>query len=145
MADHASGAQQNAAPPRARATWEKAFLAGLAKLGTVSAACKAAKIDRSTAYRHRDASPEFKQDWEHAREAFADLLEKEAIRRATKGTRRAKYFKDQLLCHEREYSDALLLALLKANNPKKFRDQLDVTSGGEKIPIAVVKMPVDDL
>lgn len=140
-----SAAQQDATPPRVRATWEKAFLAGLSKLGTVTDACAAARIERSTAYRAREAHPDFKQDWDEAREAFADRLEKEAIRRATKGVRRAKYYKDTLLCHEREYSDTLLLALLRANNPQKFKERMDVTSGDEKIPIAVVNMPVDEL
>jgi hypothetical protein len=145
MADRTDDSQQTATPPRAPATWEKAFLTGLSKLGTVSAACRAARIERSTAYRHREASADFKEAWEYARLAFADLLEKEAIRRATKGTRRAKYFKDTLLCYEREYSDTLLLALLRANNPQKFKDRVDVTSGDEKTPIAIVKMPIEEL
>ncbi len=145
MSKESDASPQSSTAPRERATWEKAFLKGLARLGTVTAACKAARIDRTTAYKARDAHSDFKQDWEHAREQFADLLEKEAIRRATKGTRRAKYFKDTLLCYEREYSDTLLLALLRANNPQKFKDRVDLTSGGEKIPIAVVKMSVEDL
>lgn len=145
MADRTSGTQHSATALRVRATWEKAFLTALAKQGTVTAACESARIERSTAYRAREAHEDFKQEWNAAREAFAELLEKEAIRRAVKGVRRARYFKDELLRYEREYSDTLLLALLRANNPQKYKERMDLTSGDEKIPIAVVKMPVDEL
>lgn len=38
---------------------------------------------------------------------------------------------------EHEYSDTLMIFLLKAHRPKKFRDNIDITSGGEKLETAV--------
>ena len=50
-------------------------------------------------------------------------LEDEAVRRAHDGIRKPVWYKGRIVGYETEYPDALLLALLKAGNPEKFRDR----------------------
>lgn len=139
------GTQQNTTPQRAP-VWEKAFLSVLRKAGNVTRACAKAKIERSTAYDHRNSDKRFAQLWEHALEESADILEAEARRRAFEGVTKPVYQGGIRVGYVQEYSDSLMALLLKANNPKKFRENIDVTSGGEKIiPIAVTKMDLDEL
>jgi hypothetical protein len=84
--------------------WRPVFLAALRNSGNVRAACQAAEIDRSTAYDSRDSSKEFAAQWDEALEDAIDVLEAVAQKRA------------------RASSDTLLIFLLKAHRPQKFRD-----------------------
>lgn len=114
--------------------WKPAFLAALAKRGNVSDACQAAGIHRSTAYEHQQTDELFAAAWLVALDAGADVLEAEAHRRAVSGLVRKKFTKDgdplidpatgdQYI--EREYSDTLLIFLLKGARPEKYRDRVD--------------------
>jgi hypothetical protein len=140
-----TAAQQDATPDRARPIWEKAFLLNLRKTGNISLACRSAKIERSTAYRHRDDDKEFQALWESALEDAADALEEEARRRAVTGVLEPIYQRGEKVGVIRKYSDSLLALLLKANKPEKFRERADITSDGKPIPIAIVKMDLDEL
>jgi hypothetical protein len=122
--------QQNPTSQRAGAIWEVAFLRILRREGNVSASCRAAKIDRSTVYDHRNADPAFAALWDKALEEASDHLEKEAWRRATKGTRKPIYYQGKRVGYEREYSDVLLLALLKGNRPDKFKERVQQEVSG---------------
>ena len=62
-----------------------------------------------------------------------DLLEGEARRRAT-GISRDIYYAGEVVGAERVYSDTLLIFLLKAHRPAKFRDNVKVEhSGGMEV------------
>ena len=118
----------------------------LAQAGNVSAACRKAKISRTIAYELRQAAADFAERWEEAVETATDALEQEAWRRAVKGVRKPTgWYQGKPGGHVQEYSDTLLVLLLKANRPKKYRENVDITSDGKPITIAVVKMPVDEL
>lgn len=138
--------QQNATIPYAPAIWEAAFLRVLARRGNVTDACTAADIERSTAYRRRDDYPEFKALWEEALKQASDSLEDVAWKRATEGTEKPVWYKGNQVGTELEYSDALLMFLLKGNKPEKFKERMDVTSDDKPLaPVAIVKMPIDEL
>ena len=92
-------------------------------MAVVSYACKAAKVDKATVYRHRKACPAFAAAWKLARETATDAIEKEAIRRAVKGVREPVYQGGKLVGHVRRYADGLLSRLLIANR-KKFREKV---------------------
>ena len=94
-------------PPRRRARpgWRDVFLATLRDTGNVAYACRTADVCRSTAYLRRDKDPKFASLWDDALEDGLDLLEAVARRRAIEG------------------SDTLLIFLLKANRPEKYRDR----------------------
>lgn len=129
--------------PTPKKDWHAKFLATLAKTGNVSAAAKAAKIHRDTAYQHRTDDEAFRKAWALAQEESADELEAEARRRAMKGTKKPVYQQGKLVGHVQEYSDTLLIFLLKGNNPEKFRERSSVEhSGPAGGPIAVREVTV---
>lgn len=90
-------------------------------------ACKAAGIrSRKTAYRHRERYPVFARRWDDAIEDSNDLLETEARRRAHDGVDDPVYYKDERIDVVKKYSDTLLMFLMKANRPEKYRDNYDI-------------------
>jgi hypothetical protein len=145
--------------------WEKAFLTALRESGNIRVACEAVGIERSTAYDYRNADIEFKERWERALEEAADLLELEARRRAYEGVRRLKFDRGTLITIpledadgkpvldadgkpvlvpyvEHEYSDTLLIFLLKGARPEKYRERAEVRHSGK---IDVSKLSDDEL
>jgi len=109
--------------------WVTKFLSALAQYGNVSRAALYAGIERSTAYDERHANPEFADDWEYALELGTSGLEDEAKRRAFEGVKKEKpiYVRGKL-AHtlvETEYSDTLLIFLLKAHRPDKYRETVN--------------------
>ena len=137
---------QQIATPYKPTIWEAAFLRVLARRGNVTDACEAADIERSTAYRRKDDYPEFKALWEEAEKKAADFLESTAWKRATEGTEKPVWYKGEQVGTELEYSDTLLIFLLKGNKPEKFKERTDITTDGKPLaPVAIVKMDVDEL
>lgn len=55
--------------------WYAHFLNALRKKPNVTAACKAARIHRRTAYNHREKNEEFAKDWDDAIQEGIDVLE----------------------------------------------------------------------
>lgn len=70
--------------------------------------------------------PKFHDLYLEARLKFAESLEEEALRRGVKGISRDIYFQGEIVGTEMQYSDTLLLALLKANLPEKYKDRVDI-------------------
>lgn len=133
---------QSDTPTRARRRrkWERGFIAALAETGNVSRAAKAAQIGRDAAYRLRGSDPDFARLWEEAEIEAAAMLEAEARRRAVDGLIRYKFTKtgDSIMhprtgepYYELEYSDALLVALLKAHMPERYRDNSRIEHAGK--------------
>jgi hypothetical protein len=109
-------------PPKG---WRRAFLKVLAVTCNVGAACRVARVGRATAYRHRHAEPKFARAWDDACEDAADLLELEARRRAVEGVEKPVFYRGERVGVVREYSDSLLMFLLKGCRPEKFRENFD--------------------
>src|SRR4051794_31328153 len=108
---------------------EEAFFDALRDGRSISAACLEAGITRSSAYLWRESDPQFKAKWNECVEEGTDRLEDEAIRRARDGTEKPVYQGGVLVGTTREYSDTLLIFMLKARRPQKFRDR--VALGGD--------------
>lgn len=100
---------------------KRAFLAALAECGNITHAAESAKIRRQTVYEWKDADPAFAAAMEVAQETAGDRLEQEARRRAVTGTLKPVFYKGDECGYIREYSDTLLIALLNANKPEKFK------------------------
>ncbi|MDB4876438.1 MAG: hypothetical protein JWM41_2884 [Gemmatimonadetes bacterium] len=83
----------------------KAYVAS----GRVNTACKAAQVQYSTWYRWIAEDRDFARAFEQAKEMLADDLEGVAVERAKEG------------------SDTLLITLLKALKPEKYRDKQTIT------------------
>jgi hypothetical protein len=111
---------------RKKGPWPRAFLAALRRSGVVRSACRAARVGRSTAYRHRDTDPAFAAAWDRALETAVDALELEARRRAVEGVERSVFHAGKQVGIIHDYSDTLLIFLLKANRPEKYRDNFDL-------------------
>ncbi len=101
-------------------------MAKLALTANVSKACEAVGIERSTAYRLRESAEDFREAWEDALETACDALELEARRRAEEGVKKTVFYKGCAIAEEREYSDTLMIFLLKAHRPEKYRERFDV-------------------
>jgi hypothetical protein len=133
--------------PNARA--QRAFLIAYARVGTVTRAATAARVDRAT---HQNwmkypgpPGEAYRLAFEQAEAMAADILEDEARRRAVEGLVRYQFDRagNPLMFpgtkkpyYELEYSDTLLLAQLKANRPDKYRERIEHT-GKDGGPIQV--------
>lgn len=127
-------------------------MSALEESGNVSAAAKVAGIHRDTAYAHKEKDEAFAARWEAALEIACDALELEARRRAAEGLVRYKFNDGKPILDpvtkkpyfEREYSDTLLIFLLKAHRPEKFREtvrSVNLNLTAEEL----AKLPDDEL
>lgn len=151
--------------PKKRPRWVKGFLVALAESGNVRLSCEAANVTRTAVYDLRESEETFAADWDQALDEAADLLEQEARRRAHDGVQRVKFHKghpimvpvlgpDGLVVRgkdngpemvpyvEHEYSDTLLIFLLKGARPETYRDRTDVRHSGK---IDLSKLSDDEL
>jgi hypothetical protein len=87
------------------ADWKALFIDALREMPVIALACEKASISRSFAYSQRAANESFKAEWEAALEVGLNMLEDAARHRAI------------------TISDTLMIFLLKAHNPDKYRDR----------------------
>lgn len=148
--------------------WTKTFIKALGNSGNVTIACKAAVIDRVTAYTKRKADPEFRDRWRVALNEAAELLEAEARRRAEHGVDEPVIHQGQLMgswvnakgevvtkdapgaklipLTIKKYSDTLLIFLMKGAKPQKYRDNAKIEHTGAGKGGAIVhevRQPLD--
>lgn len=100
-----------------------AFLKALADSGNVSAAARAAKASRSRAYQLKAADPSFAAEWTDALESAIDALDAEARRRALDGVETPHFHQGRVAGTVRKYSDPLLMFLLRAHRPDRYRER----------------------
>lgn len=121
-----NGPSTNGRSKRARLTeaQRQAFLEHLAEGWTVFASCKVAGIRRrQTVYDIRGRDQEFSDEWDSAIEAGVQVLEQEARRRAVDGYERPVYQGGVLVGSVQEFSDPLLMFLLRARRPHLYRER----------------------
>lgn len=108
------------------------FLDALRAGASVAASARAVGITRQAAYLERDKSATFRAAWEAALEEGTDRLEDQALRRATVGVTRTRghYYQGARVGEDVEvvHSDTLLIFLLKARRPEKYRETLDLSN-----------------
>lgn len=113
------------------------FLASLRRTGgNVARACKAEGIGRRTAYEWKKEDLEFSKQWDDAIQDGLDELEQEARRRAFKGLKQAIFYKGEVVGYEWEYSDTLMIFLLKGGRPEKYKERHE-HSGDKNNPIEI--------
>jgi hypothetical protein len=84
-------------------------------------------------YKWRDQDARFAKAWDEAMDLGSDALEDEAIRRGHEGVDRPVYQQGTRIGMIRDYSDTLLIFMLKARRPSRFRDNIKIdanVSGG---------------
>lgn len=140
----------------------RAFLAAIRTWPSVTVAARAAGISREAHYRQLERSPQYKAAYEEAYRQGIDSLEDEAVRRAQHGVRRPIMYhgkpvmvptdpakranertNPKIPLYETEYSDTLMLALLRAKKPDEYREKLSAEltgKGGGPLVITVRRM-----
>lgn len=132
-------------PERAGA-WKPAFLQALGEHGMVTAACKSVGVGRTTAYDARHADEAFATAWADIEELTTERMEAEAYRRAVEGVESDIFFKGEVVGTEREFSDTLLVFLLKARRPEVYRENIKVQhAGGIRLSVPVIDESKDRL
>lgn len=106
---------------------QRAFLAAYAATGRLCDAASAAGVHRSDHYTWLE-NPTYRAAWDATQDQVAQTLEDEAVRRAVEGTKRPFMYKGapvkvgRRILYEHQYSDPLLLALLKRFRPALYRE-----------------------
>lgn len=129
-------------PDEIRHPKKRAFLAAYAEGGNITAAADAARMHRQRHYQWLAEDPAYAAAFEQAGEQAADRLEQEARRRATEGVRKERvfFYKGAVITDEAgepirevttEYSDTLLIFLLKGVRPDKYAERRVVTERRE--------------
>ena len=84
-------------------------------------------MGRSSHYRWREKDSEYREAFDQAKEDATDVLEAEAHRRAVEGVEESVgWYKGVPGGTVRRYSDVLLIFLLKALRPEKYRERVDL-------------------
>jgi hypothetical protein len=139
------------------AVWRRAFLDVLSDSANVSKAARAAEVARSWVYVCRENDVSFAEEWDDALVVAVEKLEERAWRRANFEDIQYKFTKsgDPIYhpetgkpYYEHVGSDTVLLALLKAHKPEKYKDRSEVTGkdGAPLVPPAdTSKLSREDL
>lgn len=107
------------------------FVTALAQGRSVQGACDASGFARSTAYERRANDVAFAAAWDAAYEAGSDVLEDEVRRRAIEGVEKGIYHAGKRIAVERQYSDTMLIFMLKARRPEKYRERFEVKNNDD--------------
>ncbi len=108
------------------------FFEHLSESCNVTLSAKAIGMSRSHMHTLRRNDKTFAKEWDNAIEIATDALEHAARKRAMDGYQRPIYQRGELVGHEPCFSDALMITLLKAHRPEKFRDKgFDLPPGSE--------------
>lgn len=109
---------------RTQAQKQEEFLGYLVNLANVTRSARRAKIARQTVYDWLESDDSFKIRFDKAVKIGLGVLEDEATRRAVEGVLKPVYQKGKKVGTVREYSDTLLIVLLKAQAPEKYKDRV---------------------
>ena len=110
--------------------WKPAFIEVLRATGNVTLAAQHAGQSRNQVHDVRQRSKRFAAQWDNALEEATDLLEAEALRRAFTGIDEPVFYKGKVVGSTKKYSRPLLMFLLEAHRPQKFRDGVKVEQPG---------------
>ena len=133
-----------------------AFLKAYVSTASITKAARAAKIERALHYRWLADDPDYAKEFSGAQREAAQLLEDEAVRRAYEGTKKPLTYQGQFTYRKRlnkqtgkaeeygaplaivEYSDALMMFLLRGFAPERYRERGSMeVSGPSGGPIAL--------
>jgi hypothetical protein len=103
-----------------RRPWKPAFVAAIRRGASVCEACQAANVNRPYVYEARARDPAFRAAWAAAEEDAVDEVESLLLDRIRHGTPREVFYRGEQCGVIHEYSDALLLAFLRARRPERW-------------------------
>lgn len=118
--------------------WPEIFLDKLRKAPNITTAARAAGITRQAAYLKRETDLDFAAAWDEALLSAIENAEGEMYRRAVKGTIKPIFQNGARVGSVREYSDTLLIFMLKAHKPEIYRETVrNETTGKDGEPLTI--------
>ena len=103
---------------------KQTFLEHLRATSNVTESAQVAGVSRTAMYERRAIDPELSKAWDDAIEQATDALEKEARRRALDGVDKPVHFQGKRVDLIKEYSDPLLMFMLRGHRPHKYRERV---------------------
>lgn len=100
------------------------FLERYIELGSVKDTCEELCLVRRTIYHWKAQDPVFAENYRVADMVALGILEDEAYRRAVNGVDKPVYQGGKRVGTVKEFSDILLMFLLKARAPHKYKDRV---------------------
>ena len=121
---------------------KKRIIEAFKQTARIDKAAKIVGISRCTVYEWMSNDQEFFAAMGAAQKEATGLLEDEAVRRAREGVKKPVYQQGKLVGHVQEYSDTLLIFLLKCWSPDKYgqNGQRDDRKSAE----VTIKMKIED-
>ena len=113
------------------------FLALLSEYGNVTRAAEESGCGRIMLYKIRREDESFAAEWEDAAMIGAARLEDEARKRAAEGWEEPVWYQGEQCGTVRKFSDTLLICLLKAHHPDKYRENIKQTVEGGDTPVSI--------
>lgn len=123
---------------------QRDFLKKLAQTMNVTKAAEYIGMSRRYMYQVKDANPEFSADWDDAVAKATDAMIEEARRRGEKGVRKPVFYKGKEVAAIREYSDTLLMFLIRGQRPEYATERREIT-GKDGGPIEVRELTDEQL
>lgn len=113
---------------------KKRFLESFAMTGNITLSCKTVGIgSRNTIYKWQEDDDAFASAYREAEISSTELMEAEAHRRGVLGYDKPVFQQGAQVGVIREYSDTLLIFMLKARNPDKYRDNANAGASGQPL------------
>lgn len=122
----------------------RSMLYALMRTGNVSEACRLAKCNRTAVYQKVRRDEVFAAAFEECKHIGACTLEETAIDRAVNGWDEPVFHDGEECGTKRKYSPALMIFLLKAHSPERYRERYDIQqsgAGGGPIEFNIVMDP----
>jgi len=120
------------------------FIAALEEHATVLHACRIVGVSRNCVYQWRQRDEQFALAWADAEERVIERMEREALRRGVDGVERDVYHQGIVVGQERQFSDVLLIFMLKSKRPATYRENVKVEHSGS-VSHELADMSTDDL
>jgi hypothetical protein len=114
--------------PQKSTQHKKQFLKAYREEFTIYHACIKIGVSRACYYKWYREDPEFVKAVDIAEKDIVNDLEREARRRAYEGVEKAVYQQGKEVGNVREYSDTLMIFLLKGLAPEKYRERTDINA-----------------
>lgn len=119
--------------------WTEIFIAQLREHGLEARAATAAGVSLRRVRALMEQDEGFAEEVEDAMEAAADVLEEEARRRAVEGVEKGVYYKGSRVDIQQEYSDTLLVQLLKGRRGRIFGEKREINLNAQGTVNVVVR------
>ena len=118
---------------------QRAFLTAYSVHGNLRRSAEASGVSRTSHREWVGTDPVYAKAAEEAKENACQAWEDEVRRRAVEGVGEAVYYQGIRVGTKINYSDTLLMFLLKGAMPEKYRERSDVRheGGGEPIPVEI--------